>query len=52
MDLVTCRVRRFDGLYISGELLDTWAETGGYNLHLCWATGIAAAEAIAGKKLG
>jgi len=52
VDLATCRVRKLDGLYAAGELLDTWAETGGYNLHFCWATGIAAAEAIAGKKLG
>ena len=50
VDLRTCRVSRADGLYIVGELLDTWAETGGYNLHFAWATGIAAAEAAAEKR--
>ncbi len=50
MDITTCQVRRIPGLYVAGELLDTWAETGGYNLHLAWATGIAVAEAIAAKK--
>lgn len=51
VDLATGRIRRFDGLYAAGELLDTWAETGGYNLHFCWATGFAVAEALAGKEL-
>ncbi|MFO7676426.1 MAG: aminoacetone oxidase family FAD-binding enzyme [bacterium] len=51
VDLLTGRVRRLPGLYAGGELLDTWAETGGYNLHFAWATGFAAAEAVAGKEL-
>ncbi len=51
VDLATCRVRNCPGLYVIGELLDTWAETGGYNLHFAWATGIAAAEAVAGREL-
>jgi predicted Rossmann fold flavoprotein len=51
VELATGRVRRFDGLYAAGELLDTWAETGGFNLHFCWATGFAVAEALAGKEL-
>lgn len=51
VDLATCEVRRHPGLYVVGELLDTWGETGGYNLHLAWSTGIAAAEATAGRKL-
>lgn len=50
IDITTCQVRRIPGLYVAGELLDTWAETGGYNLHLAWATGIAVAEAIAARK--
>jgi predicted flavoprotein YhiN len=50
-DLATGRVGRFDGLYAAGELLDTWAETGGYNLHFAWATGITVAEDVAGKTL-
>ena len=41
--------RRLRGLHVTGELLDTWAETGGYNLHFAWATGIATGEAVAGR---
>lgn len=51
VDLATMAVRRFPGLFCCGEVLDVWAETGGYNLHFAWATGIAAAEAIAGREL-
>ena len=47
VELTTCEARRLPRLYITGELLGTWAETGGYNLHLAWATGIAAGEAAA-----
>jgi len=51
VELATGRVGRLPGLYAAGELLDTWAETGGYNLHFAWATGIAVAEAVAGREL-
>lgn len=51
VDLTTMAARRLTGLYCVGEVLDVWAETGGYNLHFAWATGIAAAEAIAGREL-
>lgn len=47
VDLATMQARRFPGLYLAGELLDVWAETGGYNLHFAWATGITAAESVA-----
>jgi len=47
VDLTTIAARRFSGLYFAGEVLDVWAETGGYNLHLAWATGIRAAESVA-----
>jgi predicted Rossmann fold flavoprotein len=47
IDLKTMQARRFPGLYFAGEVLDVWAETGGYNLHLAWATGIRAAESVA-----
>lgn len=52
IDLARMSVRRYDGLHCVGELLDTWAETGGYNLHFAWSTAIAAAEAIAGRQYG
>jgi predicted Rossmann fold flavoprotein len=47
VDLKTMAARRFPGLYFAGEVLDIWAETGGYNLHFAWATGIRAAESVA-----
>jgi hypothetical protein len=47
VDLKTMAARRLPGLYFAGEVLDVWAETGGYNLHFAWATGITAAESIA-----
>jgi hypothetical protein len=47
VDLKTLAARRFRGLYFAGEVLDVWAETGGYNLHFAWATGIRAAESVA-----
>ncbi len=40
------------GLYIVGELLDVDALTGGYNLHIAWATAFAAAKQIIGGKNG
>ncbi|MBM3314552.1 aminoacetone oxidase family FAD-binding enzyme [candidate division WOR-3 bacterium] len=46
VDPGTMQAKRFPGLYCVGEVLDTWAESGGYNLHFAWATGIAAAEAV------
>jgi hypothetical protein len=47
VDLKTMEARRFPRLYFVGEVLDVWAETGGYNLHFAWATGIQAAESVA-----
>jgi hypothetical protein len=51
VDFSTMAARRVPGLYVIGEALDLWGETGGYNLHFAWASGICAAEAIAGRKL-
>ena len=51
IDLKTMESKRFPGLYFAGEVIDLWAETGGYNLHFAWASAIAAAEAIAGRDL-
>jgi len=51
IDLATMEAKRFPGLYFAGEVIDLWAETGGYNLHFAWASAIAAAEAIAGREL-
>jgi predicted flavoprotein YhiN len=50
VDLKTMEARHFPGLYFAGEVLDVWAETGGYNLHFAWATGIRAAESVAAAR--
>jgi predicted Rossmann fold flavoprotein len=47
VDLKAMQARRFPGLHFAGEVLDIWGETGGYNLHFAWATGIRAAESVA-----
>ncbi len=49
VDLKTMAARRVPGLYFAGEVLDVWAETGGYNLHFAWAAGIRAAESGAAR---
>ena len=41
------QVKSHPGLYITGEAADVHADCGGYHLHWCWASGYAAASAIA-----
>ena len=48
IDPNTMQAKKCPGLYIAGELLDVDAYTGGYNLQIAFATGFAAAAAIAG----
>ena len=38
------------GLYVTGELLDVDGKSGGFNLHFAWASGFAAAQALAEEK--
>lgn len=38
------------GLYFAGEIMDTDAYTGGFNLQIAWATGRAAGKAAAGPE--
>ena len=38
--------KKVPGLYIAGELLDVDAYTGGYNLHIAFATGRLAGESV------
>ena len=40
------QVKQIPGLFISGELLDTDAPCGGFNLQQAWSTGLWAADAI------
>jgi len=46
VDKITMESKRCPGLYITGELLDVDAFTGGFNLQAAWCTGAAAARAI------
>ena len=41
------QVKGHPGLYVTGEAADVHADCGGYHLHWCWASGCAAASAIA-----
>ena len=43
----TLESRKMTGLYFCGEVLDIDADTGGYNLHLAFATGKLAGESAA-----
>ena len=47
----TMQSRLFDGLYLTGELLDVDGPCGGYNLHFAFASALTAAKAIAGGRL-
>ncbi len=48
VDMTTMAARRFSGLFFAGEVLDIWAESGGYNLHFAWASGLTVARTVAG----
>lgn len=45
----TCESLMVNNMYIIGELADVDGNTGGYNLHYAWSSGIAAATDIARK---
>lgn len=38
--------KKIPGLYFAGEVIDTDALTGGFNLQIAWATARAAAEGM------
>lgn len=46
VDPKTMQSKRAPGLYFAGEVLDVDGYTGGYNLHIAWATAHAAANAL------
>lgn len=50
LDPKTMRVKASPGLYICGELLDLHADTGGYNLHIAFATGAQAGRDLKQRK--
>lgn len=45
IDPKTMKSKIIDNLYFAGEIIDVHGPTGGYNLQLCWSTGITAARA-------
>ena len=47
VDPATFASKRVKGLYVTGELLDIDGDSGGYNLHLAWTSGILAGRAAA-----
>lgn len=47
IDPSTFASKKVKGLYVTGELLDLDGDTGGYNLHLAWTSGILAGRAAA-----
>ncbi len=40
----TMKSKLIDNLYFAGEMIDVYGPTGGYNLQICWSTGILAAR--------
>ncbi len=48
----TMESRRLPGLYVAGELVDVDALTGGFNLHIAFATGLLAGASAAGGAAG
>ena len=47
IDPKTMESRKVSGLYFAGEIIDCDAYTGGFNLQIAWATGVAAGKAVA-----
>lgn len=47
VDFRSMRSRRFDNLYLTGDLLDFDRRSGGYSLQICWSSGWVAGSAAA-----
>jgi predicted Rossmann fold flavoprotein len=50
VDLKTMRSRKYDNLYLVGDVLDIDRPSGGYSLQLCWTTGWVAGTNAAKNK--
>ena len=48
IDPKTMESKRIPGLYFAGEIIDCDAYTGGFNLQIAWATGVAAGKNASG----
>ena len=46
IDPKTMESKKVPGLYFAGEIIDCDAYTGGFNLQIAWATGVAAGKAV------
>ena len=44
IDSTTMKSKIINNLYFAGEMIDVYGPTGGYNLQICWSTGILAAR--------
>jgi len=44
IDPKTMKSKIVENLYFAGEIIDVYGPTGGYNLQICWSTGILAAR--------
>ncbi len=44
IDPTTMKSKLINNLYFAGEIIDVHGPTGGYNLQMCWSTGILAAR--------
>ncbi len=44
IDSTTMKSKLINNLYFAGEIIDVYGPTGGYNLQICWSTGILAAR--------
>ncbi len=44
IDSTTMKSKLIENLYFAGEMIDVYGPTGGYNLQICWSTGILAAR--------
>ena len=51
LDPSTMQSRLVPGLYVAGEAIDVDALTGGFNLHIAFATGMLAGRAAAAQSL-
>ncbi len=49
VDPVSFASKKVPGLFVTGELVDADGDSGGYNLHLAWTSGILAGRAAARK---
>lgn len=47
IDAKNMKSKKIDNLYFAGEIIDLVGETGGFNLQLCWSTGVLAGQSTA-----